>query len=484
MKLFLYYFTITLMSTITIIPQSQFISTHDSRFIFKGKDFRFFGFNAYYLQTIAADSNKRYVVDDVFSFAKNAGFKVIRTWAFNNNSDSVYPGVISSKPNELREQGLIGLDYVVAKAKEYELLLILCLANNEPDYGGIQQYIRWANRYLSPFSQPFAHNHFFTDDSIINWYKFHLSSILNRRNIFNDILYKDEPAIFSFELINEASNSGFSYSYVKNWYDKISEYFKSIDTNHLLTTGEIGYDADAYRYSNLNFFYNGFDFLFNGSKGTSFAVNSALLNIDYTSIHLYPEAWNMNAKTGLTWIKDHAEISEALNKPIMLGEFGVKQNKIPTYEDWLTEVKKTKSKSALVWHYVHSDVINNDVYGFNEYNSPELVNLFKDFIKNITEDTSALYAEIPNEVELYQNFPNPFNPVTTISYILPRDDFISIELYNSLGELVQEIERGFKPRGEHELTLSFNNSLLSSGIYIYTLKTSDKTLSKKLMLLK
>ena len=473
------------MSTITIIPQNQFVIACDSKFMLNGKDLKFFGLNAYYLQTYASDSRKRYIVDDVFSFAQNAGFKVIRTWAFNNNSDSVYPGVISLKPQELLEQGLIGLDYVVAKAKEYDLLLILTLANNFPDYGGIEKYIRWANQYLrQPSSRLFSHNHFFTEDSIVNWYKFHLSSILSRRNTFNDILYKDDPTIFSFELINEASNSGYSYEHIKNWYDKTSEYFKNIDTNHLLTTGEIGFDVDTSRYSDLDLFYNGCDFLFNGSKGTSFSVNSALPKIDYTSIHSYPEAWNMNAKAGIVWMKDHTDISEEIDKPIIVGEFGVKQNKIPVYEDWLNEIKKSKSKSAIVWHYVHNDVINNDGYGFNEFNSPDLVNLFKDFSKDITEDTSAPFAEIPNEVELYQNFPNPFNPVTTIRYSLPKDDFISIELYNSHGELVQEIEKGYKTRGEHELTLSFNNSRLSSGIYIYTLKTSDKTLSKKLVLLK
>jgi hypothetical protein len=192
----------------------------------------------------------------------------------------------------------------------------------------------------------------------------------------------------------------------------------------------------------------------------------------------------MNAQSGITWMKDHTQISEELDKPIVIGEFGVKQNKIAVYEDWLNEVKKSKSKSAIVWHYVHKDVINNDGYGFNEFNSPELVNLFKDFIKDIGKDTSALFVEIPYEVELYQNFPNPFNFVTTIRYSLPKDDFVSIELYNSLGELIQEIEKSYKPRGQHELTLSFDNSLLSSGIYICTLTTSDKTLSKKLILLK
>lgn len=140
------------MSAITVIPQNQFVITRDSKFVLQGKVLRFLGINEYYLYPNVANSNKRYIVDDVFSFAKNAVINVIRTWAFNNNSVSVYPGVISSKPNEIREEGLIGLDYVVTKAKEYELLLILTLANNEPDYGGFNQYIRWANQFLSHFN--------------------------------------------------------------------------------------------------------------------------------------------------------------------------------------------------------------------------------------------------------------------------------------------------------------------------------------------
>ncbi len=472
------------MAAITIIPQSRFVGTRDSKFIFNGKDFRFFGFNAYYLQTNAADPNRRYIIDDVFSFAKNSGFKVIRTWAFNNNSDSVYPGVISLRPKELLEQGLVGLDYVLAKAREYDLLLILTLANNFPDYGGINQYIRWANKYLSSPSGQFSHNHFFSEDSILSWYKFYISSILNRINTFSGVLYKDDPTIFSFELINEGLNPGFSYGHIKNWYEKTSEYFKSIDTNHPITTGEIGYDVDASRYSNLDLFYNGAAFLFNGSTGTSFIVNSALPNIDYASTHCYPEAWNMNTKAGITWIKDHAGISAQLNKPIIIGEFGVKQNKIAIYEDWLKEIKKSISKSAIVWHYVHNDVMNNDGYGFNEFNSPELIKLFEDFAKDIAKDTSEMFAGILNEIELYQNFPNPFNPVTTIRYNLPKDDFVSLDLFNGLGEHVTEIEKGFKQQGVHELTLSFNNNLLASGIYIYTLKSSDKIISKKLIFLK
>lgn len=282
-------------------------------------------------------------------------------------------------------------------------------------------------------------------------------------------MYKDDPTIFSFELINEASNSRGSYIHIKNWYEKVSKYFRSIDTNHLLTTGEIGYDVSKTKYSEIDFFYSNADFLFNGSKGTSFAVNSALPKIDYTSIHAYPESWNMDAKAGITWINDHTKISEKLNKPLVLGEFGVKKNKLAVYEDWLNEISKNKSIVLIVWQYLHNDVINNDSYRFNESNSPELVHLFKDYCKDIYEDMPELNSQIRNEVELAQNFPNPFKHITTIRYWFPKADFVTIEAYNSMGELVQEIEKGYREQGEHELTLSFDNGILSSGIYIYTL---------------
>jgi hypothetical protein len=91
---------------------------------------------------------------------------------------------------------------------------------------------------------------------------------------------------------------------------------------------------------------------------------------------------------------------------------------------------------------------------------------------------------IPNNVVLYQNYPNPFNPVTTIKYILPEDDFVSLEVYTTLGELVGVVDKGFKEKGKYEIILSFDNILLGSGVYFYTLRTSSQSVTKKLMLLK
>ncbi len=127
--------------------------------------------------------------------------------------------------------------------------------------------------------------------------------------------------------------------------------------------------------------------------------------------------------------------------------------------------------------------MNTDGYGFNEFNLPELVEIFQNYIEEINSDT-ANSISVPENVVLYQNFPNPFNPVTTIKFALPINDYVSFEIYTSLGELVGEVDKGYKEKGEHEVILSFENFLLSSGVYFYTLRTSSHIITKKIILLK
>ncbi|MCH7771951.1 MAG: T9SS type A sorting domain-containing protein, partial [Bacteroidetes bacterium] len=86
--------------------------------------------------------------------------------------------------------------------------------------------------------------------------------------------------------------------------------------------------------------------------------------------------------------------------------------------------------------------------------------------------------------DLLHNYPNPFNPTTTIQYTLMKTEYVKIELFNSLGELIQIVEKGVKEAGTYKLFLSFNNNLLSSGIYFYRIKAGDFIQTKKMILLK
>jgi mannan endo-1,4-beta-mannosidase len=429
--------------SLAAFSQENFIKISGDKFFLNNNEFKFFVFNVYYLQSESGKVERRYIADEVFQSTKNIDVNVIRTWAFYESSSFSNPSVIRKSPYEIQESGLVALDYVLQKAKENGIYLILTLSNNYSAFGGIPQYVEWANQVKLNGSDNHTHNDFFINDSLKQWFKFYIELLLNRTNTFNGIKYKDDPTIFSWEIMNEAENPGENFNVIKDWYEETSSFIRLFDQNHLITTGENGYDVYPNLYSDVDLMYNSSYFLINGYKGTSFYENSSISNIDYISFHSYPDGWGLSAKAGKTWIKDHYKIAKVFDKPCLLGEFGIQENKLSVYSDWLKDIKRSSTKSAIVWQYLHPEVVNNDGYGFNEFKSPELMELFQNYIEEIISDTTNNIS-IPENVVLYQNFPNPFNPVTTIKYSLPEDDFVSLEVYTSLGELVGAADKGYR----------------------------------------
>lgn len=88
----------------------------------------------------------------------------------------------------------------------------------------------------------------------------------------------------------------------------------------------------------------------------------------------------------------------------------------------------------------------------------------------------------PYEYSLDQNFPNPFNPTTTIRFAVPVSGFVLLKVYDALGREVATLVNEFQTTGAY--SVSFDASKLSSGIYFYSLKTQDYSQTKKMMLLK
>jgi len=81
-----------------------------------------------------------------------------------------------------------------------------------------------------------------------------------------------------------------------------------------------------------------------------------------------------------------------------------------------------------------------------------------------------------------QNYPNPFNPATQINYSVPKNSFITIKVYNLLGQEVKTLFEGYQIRGNY--TVTFNGSGLASGIYLYRLTAENFTDTKKTILLR
>lgn len=91
-------------------------------------------------------------------------------------------------------------------------------------------------------------------------------------------------------------------------------------------------------------------------------------------------------------------------------------------------------------------------------------------------------AGVPAKFYLSNNYPNPFNPSTTIKVSLAKSGVMSLRVYNVLGQLVRVVDQGFKSAGEYTYNISMDN--LASGVYFYTLRQGTNVMTKKMLLLK
>lgn len=96
--------------------------------------------------------------------------------------------------------------------------------------------------------------------------------------------------------------------------------------------------------------------------------------------------------------------------------------------------------------------------------------------------TSAGREELPAEVALLGNYPNPFNPETTIRYALPRAGMVRLAVYDLLGREVATLVDELQPAGRH--AARFHGDDLQSGVYAYRLHTGDKEVVRTMVLVK
>lgn len=293
----------------------EFIRTRGTHFILNGSPYYANGFNAYWLMYMATDPSQRHLVSNVFQEASSHGLSVARTWAFNDAGDRA----LQTSPGIYNEQVFKGLDFVVAEARKYGIKLILGFVNNYDSLGGKKQYVNWARsqgQYLS------SDDDFFTNPVVKGFYKNHIKTVLNRYNTINGVIYKNDPTIMAWELMNEPRcTSDPSGKTIQAWITEMAAHVKSIDRNHMLEAGLEGFYGSSHPEKlSINP---------SLSVGTDFIANNQIPGIDFATVHTYPDQWlpNSNDETQLAfvnkWLTSHIEDAQnILRKPVLLAEFG------------------------------------------------------------------------------------------------------------------------------------------------------------------
>ena len=117
-------------------------------------------------------------------------------------------------------------------------------------------------------------------------------------------------------------------------------------------------------------------------------------------------------------------------------------------------------------------------YSFSNY---KLVPRKDDDFVNYSTDVSY-EKNHPKDYSISQNYPNPFNPSTTIIYTLPKEEMVTLRIYNILGQVVRTLVNQNQAGGTY--TVNFNASDLTSGIYFYNIQAGNFNQVKKMILIK
>ncbi|HDQ25369.1 MAG TPA: hypothetical protein ENN43_01315 [bacterium] len=223
-------------------------------------------------------------------------------------------------PDYFNEAAYKEFDYVMDSAARHGTRVIIHFSDNWEYYGGAKVYAQWAGHENK--------NMLWTDPKANEYYRQTIKKFITRKNTVNGKLYRDDPAIFAWDLMNEPRNENDPTGEVLNkWIEETADYIKSLDPNHMVTTGSEGYylGEDGTHYS-------GSDFI-GGHKPKS---------IDFCTYHIYPTyEHNSYAFSTVKWLLDRW-ISDAHNKvgkPVVMEEYGIASNN-PAYPKakWINDM--------------------------------------------------------------------------------------------------------------------------------------------------
>ena len=185
------------------------------------------------------------------------------------------------------------------------------------------------------------------------------------------------------------------------------------------------------------------------------------------------EKWEVNSQQNITWTSqdvDQVKIEYSAN----------------TGSNWVTIDSLVNAINAAIEWTVPSDVSDNCVVRISDQNDSNVMDKSDNVFGIVHPSSVQNEITIPNELELCDNYPNPFNSQTTIKIGLPKNGNIKVTLFNNLGQRISKIFDGYLNAGYHKIVFQsdLGNNDLTSGIYFYQIEFTNHQLVKKMVLIR
>jgi mannan endo-1,4-beta-mannosidase len=314
-----------------------------------GKPFRFVGAN---VAVMYRNEERAYMVETLREAARD-GVKVVRVWSHGEGNEPLSQETqwrqnpFRFSPDKWNEEAFVHLDHIIAEAAKNKLFVQLCLLNWWRDTGGVTEYLKWAGiTDAADDKAPFGINiekamAFYSNEKTRQMYKNFVQRLVLRRNIVTGVVYRDDPTIFAWELVNEAQVPTGRWHERKAWVEEMSLYLRSLDQNHLIASGTWGYR--------------------NAIERRAWIDEHSLPSIDFADIHNYPrddaDAFVDSPDALKEFLENRVAAACLLNKPLVIGEFGMTLDgykgvsQVEWFRSYFEQSARLGAAGALVWVY-------------------------------------------------------------------------------------------------------------------------------------
>ncbi|KAG9306785.1 hypothetical protein G9A89_005685 [Geosiphon pyriformis] len=324
--------------------REQFVQVNGTNFVQNGKSLFLVGANYWQAMNLGMEigGNRSRVLEDL-AILKKYGVNNIRVMAASEG-----PQGLDWALDQIEKHGMTAT--VASRIPYHELRITL--SNYWHWSGGFVQYVNWAENNKTPIPYPKGKDfdaltayaaRFYSDQEVAPKcqviYRDLVRTIITRRNTVNGKLYKDDPIILTWELANEpqAIEGLNAHSILYEWIDSSAAYIKSLDSNHLVTTGAEGKNGKDW-FITMHKSHNIGLYLKNSLQTFELSYLSSLYFYqDFASAHVWVENWGYynsddsskenfdRAKNFMIqFLQDASDWStKILKKPVYLAEYGL-----------------------------------------------------------------------------------------------------------------------------------------------------------------